>query len=161
MWGHSVAAFDQSVNDRLVQKAVDQSKFGELPMPRRARLGRLELFSDGPDQWIELHSEIERDFTCAPYHGEQHGGTEAVHIGYRVSAGVWGAGTYMTTPVSLNERQVVVGTPNGFVQLVDVVRGEATVVSDTESPINSLVFCPAASVLLAGCENGTLTAWST
>jgi hypothetical protein len=158
--GNIVPTFDEPTNDRLVQAALDQSRPCELPMPRTANLGRLGLFSEGPDQWIELHSEIERDFTCAPYHGALPRSAQVVHIGYRLSAGVWGAGTYMTKPISRDDRHDVVGTPNGFVQVVDVVRGEATMEHDLKSPINSLVLSPEANVLLAGCEDGTLTIWS-
>jgi hypothetical protein len=154
LWGRPITNLDQAREAARAHQGC-----GAVPMPRTARLGCLGVFSDGGQEWLNLDSEIERDFTCELAQLQSDDGT-LLHYGYRLAAGTWEGGDFMTRPVYLDERRVVVGTPNGFLLLVDRVTRETTVAHDLKVTINGLVYCPHQGVLLAGCENGTLTTFA-
>lgn len=128
-------------------------------LPQKVRLGRLGIFSIGAEQWIDLYSELERDFAYDVRYTNIRG--KEVPFALRVTGGhTLNYGEYLTQPVYIDDRHVVVGTPSGFLQRVDTVSGQTEVVHDFHSAINSLKFSAEKNLLLAGCENGILTALS-
>jgi hypothetical protein len=52
---------------------------------------------------------------------------------------------------------VVIGTPSGLQQIVDVLTGEASIEHDMGVPITCIQFCSQDNCLLVGCEDGSLT----
>jgi hypothetical protein len=130
-------------------------------VPRSARLGCLWTFSE-PDRarQIELRSEVARDFVCSPQQDLDAAGN-LVTLGYRLSAGRPGDGGYLTQPIYLDEQHVVVGTPSGLLLCCNMAAGKAEVIHDFDSPINCLRFSRRDQLLVAGCEDGGLTALST
>jgi hypothetical protein len=128
----------------------------EPSVPRSARLGCLCIFSE-PDRrrWINLHSEVERDFSWSPYQAVDGTGS-VVTVGYRLSAGRMGAGGFMTKPVYLDDRRVAVGTPSGLLLCCNTASGHSEMLYDFKSPINGLQFCRRDRLLLVGCEDGGL-----
>src|SRR5262249_49524975 len=144
---------------KVRKKAMAQQGKGEVPPPRTIPLGCLRVFSDGDERTIPVESEPARDFSVQPYHYAGEDG-QTVHIGYRLSAGTWEGGDHMTRPVYLDERRLLFGTPNGFLQGVDLESGRATVVHDFNSVINGIHFHPEKRLLVVGCQDGTVTVFS-
>ena len=128
--------------------------------PQTAPLGFLGLFADDPNaepRRVDFASDFARDFSSEPYFTDDDAG-RPVQVGYRYSAGdvrlTLAHGDFLTKPIYIDDRRVVLGTPSGFLLCVDTATGRSEVVHDFHARINSLQFHPAKRLLLAGCEDG-------
>jgi hypothetical protein len=126
------------------------------PPPRTARLGCLVLYKGSDVRQFDIYSEVARDFTCSPQ-TTPISADRLVVVGYRLAAGsAIAGGDFMTKPVFVGDRHLVVGTPSGLLRLIDAESGESEEVHDFGSPIRGVEFCPRTRQLVVGCDDGTL-----
>jgi hypothetical protein len=113
------------------------------------------VLTDEGEKWIDLYADIERDFCCQEHTVYADG--EHLPYGYVI----WVEREYMMKPVYVDDRRVVIALPRNSLLQVDTESGEAAIVADLNTTINSLIFCAEQRLLLAGGENGVLTTLST
>jgi hypothetical protein len=155
LWGKPVPDWVQAHQEMLrLRLALDAVP----PPPQSARLGCLLVVAEEMEKRLDVYSAFDRDFIHGPQTAWDSRSGQSVNVGYRLGAGVTGRGNnFMTQPIYLDARCLVVGTPSGLLLRVDADSGQSEVVHDFQSPICCLQFWPRFRQLLAGCENGTLT----
>ncbi|MFO0892119.1 MAG: hypothetical protein U0790_23650 [Isosphaeraceae bacterium] len=125
---------------------------GEQAPPATARLGMLGIFGPDEDRFVEVFSDVDRDFACSP-----HLGAGADPDGPLVPAGFTvGVDFHYCRPFYLAPGRVAVNTPGGLLLGVDTDSGRAEVLHDFHAPIVALDHHPATRRLLVGCEGGRL-----
>jgi hypothetical protein len=143
--GSSVAAcfgFD----DALIDLRGEQS---EEP-PRMARIGFLVLYSRNERRFIDIESEMSRDFLFSRHVTHDPDGRE-VFFGYR-----YGVGFSQAKPCYLDDRNVLLSSPSGLMLGVDTEVGRTEVLHDCGCGILTLDLHRENRLLLVGCSDNSL-----
>jgi hypothetical protein len=117
-------------------------------------LGRLGLFSEAGDRYLDVHSSFERygwrarDFQVSSVFGYGPDGAAVTQIGinYRVDD------HYAAKPFYLDDYTIVINSPGGDLIGVDTVSGKSKELADANSPIADLSVHPEKRLLLVGTK---------
>ncbi len=120
-------------------------------------LGRLGLFSEAGDRYLDVHSPFDRygwrarDFQVSSVFGYGPDGAAAatqIGISYRVDE------FYASKPFYLDDHTVVINSPGGNLIGVDTATGNSKELADANSPIVDLSVHPEKRLLLVGTKGG-------
>jgi hypothetical protein len=117
-------------------------------------LGRLGLFSEAGDRYLDVHSPFERygwrarDFQVSSVFGCGPDGAAVTEIGISYSVDE----LYASKPFYLDDHTVVINSPGGRLIGVDTAGGKSQVLADANSPIADLSVHPEKRLLLVGTK---------
>jgi hypothetical protein len=118
-------------------------------------LGRLGLFSEAGDRYLDVHSAFERygwrarDFQVSSVFGygpDDAAAVTEIGISYRVDE------DYAAKPFYLNDHTVVINSPGGALIGVDTASGKSDELEDANSPVADLAVHPEKRLLLVGTK---------
>jgi hypothetical protein len=122
-------------------------------LPRRTRLGALVLTSPNGSRFVDVESDTERDFACWKELAQRSDGLVQV-TGYSIFVEPV---NYEPCLFYLDERTVAISSPKGYLLVVDTLSGRSELVHDFLSTVKSMVLHAEKRLLLAGCDDQSLS----
>lgn len=124
-------------------------------LPGRSRLGPLYLLSGSETRQFDVVSETERDFACSKRFTLDDERRE-VFRGFDIRVDGRSL-NYQPRMLFLDERRLLLNSPRGLLLGIDIESGRTDVLHDLLSPVRGLAFHPGRRIVLAGCDDRTLT----
>jgi hypothetical protein len=130
---------------------LDLDKYEGTNLPQRFLLGRLGILATHGDRFIDVYSDINRDFVYGAQRSVDETGS-VYEPGFRL-----GVHYSNPKPFYLDHRTVALNTPGGFILAVDTVTGQSRVLHDFGEGICDLAFHRDKGLLAVAAESGQLT----
>lgn len=147
------------LSDECEDRKLDVSGAESYLLPRRSRLGPLHLLSGTETRQFDVLSDTERDFACSKRFTIDAERRE-VFTGFAIR--VDGPSLeYQPRMFFLDDRRIFLNSPRGLLLGIDTESGRTDVLQDLLSPIRGLAFHPGKRMVLAGCDDRTLTLLTT